>query len=114
LKATPEPTQLECLSYAFILGKLLVLPANVRLGWKVFARCKHSSLFLLFIGDEEKIGFIALTPGWALERDKLPVPAMDPSGFRPQSPRTDCSSWNPEIRETAHPSKLKSCWCPDC
>jgi hypothetical protein len=31
-----------------------VLPANVRLDWKVFARCKHSSSFGLFISNEEK------------------------------------------------------------
>ncbi len=30
-----EPAQLECLSDASFLGKLLVLPANVRLDWKV-------------------------------------------------------------------------------
>jgi hypothetical protein len=34
------------------LGKLLVLPANVRLDWKVIARYKHSSLFGLFISLE--------------------------------------------------------------
>jgi hypothetical protein len=36
------------------LGKLLVLPANVRLDWKVFARCKHSSLIVLVASDEGK------------------------------------------------------------
>jgi hypothetical protein len=36
------------------LGKLLVLPANVRLDWIVFDRCKHSSLFGLVISNEEK------------------------------------------------------------
>jgi hypothetical protein len=35
------------------LGKLLVLPANVRLDWKVIARYKHSSLFGLVVSDEE-------------------------------------------------------------
>jgi hypothetical protein len=39
---------------ASFLGKLLVLPANVKLDWKVFARCKHSSLFGLIISNEEK------------------------------------------------------------
>jgi hypothetical protein len=34
------------------LGKLLVLPANVRLDWKVIARYKHSSLFGLVISNE--------------------------------------------------------------
>jgi len=36
------------------LGKLLVLPANVRLDWKVIARYKHSRLFGLVISDKEK------------------------------------------------------------
>ena len=53
---------LERLSYASFLGKLLVLPANVRLDWKVFARCKQSSLFGLVISYKEK-SFITLTPG---------------------------------------------------
>ncbi len=48
------PTQLEHLSDASFLGKLLVLPANVRLDWKVFARCKHSSLLGLVISNEER------------------------------------------------------------
>ncbi len=34
--------QLERLSDASFLGKLLVLPANVRLDWKVNGRYKHS------------------------------------------------------------------------
>ena len=54
LRARPEPTQLEDLSDASFLGKLLVLPANVRLDWKVIAKYKHSSLFGLFISNEEK------------------------------------------------------------
>jgi hypothetical protein len=33
---------LEDLSDASFLGKVLVLPANVRLDWKVIARYKHS------------------------------------------------------------------------
>jgi hypothetical protein len=45
---------LEGLSDASFLGKLLVLPTNVRLDRKVIARYKHSSLFGLFIGDEVK------------------------------------------------------------
>jgi hypothetical protein len=36
------------------LGKLLVLPANVRLDWKVIARYTHSSLFGLVISNEGK------------------------------------------------------------
>jgi hypothetical protein len=34
------------------LGKLLVLPANVRLDWKEIARFKHSSLFGLVISNK--------------------------------------------------------------
>jgi len=54
LRAKPEQTQLQQLSDASFLGKLLVLPANVRLDWKVIARYKHSSLFGLVISNEEK------------------------------------------------------------
>jgi hypothetical protein len=52
--ARTEPTLLEQLSDATFLGKLLVLPANVRLDWKVIARYKHSSLFGLVISNEVK------------------------------------------------------------
>ncbi len=46
---------MEDLSDASFLGKLLVLPANVRLDWKVIARYKHSSLLGLIISNEEKM-----------------------------------------------------------
>jgi len=49
-----EPTQLEHLSDASFLSKLLVFPANVRLDWKVIACYKHSSLFGLINSDEGK------------------------------------------------------------
>jgi hypothetical protein len=62
LGARPEPTQLECLSDASFLGKLLVLPASVRLGWKVIARYKHSNLFGLVVSNEGK-KFKTLAPG---------------------------------------------------
>jgi hypothetical protein len=39
-----------------------VLPANVRLHWKVIARYEHYSLFGLIVSNEEK-SFITLTPG---------------------------------------------------
>jgi hypothetical protein len=45
---------LEDLADASFLGKLLVLPSNVRLDWKVIARYKDSSLFGLNISNEEK------------------------------------------------------------
>jgi hypothetical protein len=44
----------------FVLGKILVLPANVRLGLKGNTRYKHSSLFGLGINYEEK-SFITIT-----------------------------------------------------
>jgi hypothetical protein len=53
---------MECLSDTSLLGKLLVLPANVGLDWKVIARYKHSSLFGLVVSNKEK-SFITLTPG---------------------------------------------------
>ncbi len=52
--ASPEQTKLEDLSDASFLGKLVVLPANVRLDWKMMARYKHSSLFGLVFCNEEK------------------------------------------------------------
>ncbi len=54
MRARPEQTQLEDLPDASFLGKLLVLPANVRLDWKVIARYKHPSLFGLIVCNEEK------------------------------------------------------------
>ncbi len=54
LRARQEQTQLEDLSDASFLGKLLLLSANVRLDWKVIAKYKHSSLFGLFMSNEEK------------------------------------------------------------
>jgi hypothetical protein len=39
---------------AFFLGKLLVLPGNVRLDWNVIARYKHSNLFGLIVSCERK------------------------------------------------------------
>ncbi len=53
LRARPEQTQSEDLSDASLLGTLLVLPANVRLDWKVIARYKHSSLFGLFFCNKK-------------------------------------------------------------
>jgi hypothetical protein len=47
-----KPTQLEYLSNASFLGKLLVFPANVRLYWIAIASYKHSSLFDLIYNDE--------------------------------------------------------------
>jgi len=54
LRARPEPTQLEHLSDASFLGKLLVFLANVRLDWKMIASNKHFSLFGLIDSDEGK------------------------------------------------------------
>ncbi len=44
----------EDLSDASFLDELRVLPANVRLDWKVMAKYKHSSLFGLIFCNEEK------------------------------------------------------------
>ncbi len=54
LRARPKPTQLEHISDASFLGKLLVTPANVRLDGKVIDRYKYSSLFGLVFCNEEK------------------------------------------------------------
>ena len=54
MRARPEPTQLENLSDASFLGKLLVFPAYVTLDWKVIVRYKHSSLFCLLVSNKEK------------------------------------------------------------
>ncbi len=53
---------MEELSDASLLGELLVLPANVRLDWKVITSYKQSSLFCGSISDEEKKRFTRLTP----------------------------------------------------
>ncbi len=63
MRARPEQTQLENLSDAYFLGKVLVLPTNVRLDWKVIASNKHSSLSSLVISDEGKKLYITLTAG---------------------------------------------------
>ncbi len=60
MRARPEQTQSEDLSDASFLGKLLLLPANVRLDWKVIARYKHTSLFGLVFCNKKS--FITLTP----------------------------------------------------
>jgi hypothetical protein len=60
LRARPEQTQLEDLTDASFLGKLLVLAANVRLDWEVIAMYKHSSLFgLVFCNEEKKFSSIS-------------------------------------------------------
>ncbi len=46
-RANPNGVPLD----ASFLGKLPVLPANIRLDWKVIARYKHSSLFGLQYND---------------------------------------------------------------
>jgi hypothetical protein len=56
---------LKDLSDASFLGKLLVLPANVRLDWKVFTKHKHFSLFGLIISNKEK-SFKTLTPSGSI------------------------------------------------
>jgi hypothetical protein len=48
VRANPIGAPFRC----YLLGKLLVLPANVSLDWKVIARYKHSSLFGHVISNE--------------------------------------------------------------
>ncbi len=62
MRARPEPTQLEHLSDAYFLGKLIVLPANVRLDWKVIASPNTPAYWASSTVMQEKC-FIKLTPG---------------------------------------------------
>jgi Cytochrome P450 len=62
-KARANPIE-EHLSDATFMGKLQVLPENVRLYWKVIASYKHSSLFGLVISDEEKT-FYNIDASWS-------------------------------------------------
>ncbi len=55
------PTELEHLSDASSLVKLLALPANVRLDRKVNARYKYSSLFSLVVSNDGKVFYIINT-----------------------------------------------------
>ena len=59
--------QLEDLSDASFLGKLLVLPANVRLDWKVIVSYKNSSLFGLSDSDEGK-KFYNIDTWWQFQK----------------------------------------------
>jgi hypothetical protein len=67
--------QLEHLSDASFLGQLLVLPANVRLDWKVIASYKHSSLLGPIVSYEEDGVLSATAPS---EGPVLPSPARRP------------------------------------
>jgi hypothetical protein len=80
LKAKPEPTQLEHLSDASFLGKLLVLPANVRLDWKVTARYKCSSLFGLVVRDKGKKFYNFATRGLLPSATSMSGTQASPSG----------------------------------
>jgi len=60
--AWSEPTELEQLSDASLLGKLLVLPANVRLDWKIIASTNALAYLAASSATKEK-RFITLTPG---------------------------------------------------
>jgi hypothetical protein len=78
LRARPEPTQLTDISDASFLGKLLVLPANVRLpDWKVIARFKHSSLFGLIISNREKKFYNIDTRSMSSDIGKLNLSCAD-------------------------------------
>jgi len=71
LRARPEPTQSEHLLGASFLGKLLVLPANVRLDWKVIAKYKHS---LTYLAAMKETSFITLTPD--CQEDKVVIDSI--------------------------------------
>jgi hypothetical protein len=61
LRARPEPTQLEHLSDASFLGKLLVLPANVRLDLKKMPG-KNTLAYLASSSATKEKSFTTLTP----------------------------------------------------
>jgi hypothetical protein len=63
----PELTQLEDLSDASFLGKLLVLPANVKLDWKVFTGA-NTRAYLASLSATNKKSFITLTLGHSIIR----------------------------------------------
>ncbi len=62
MRVRPEPTQLEHLSDASFLGRLLVFPANVRLDSKVIGSTNTLAYLASLTVTKEK-GFLTLTPG---------------------------------------------------
>ncbi len=62
IEGRPESTQLEHLSDASFVGKLLVFPANVRLDWKVIAST-NTLAYLASSTVAKGKSFITLTPG---------------------------------------------------
>ncbi len=70
MRARPEPTQLEHLSDAPFLGKLLVFPANVRLDWKVIAS-KNTLAYLASSTVMREKCSITLTLGLTLKETFL-------------------------------------------
>ncbi len=61
MRARPEPAQSEYLSDASFIGKLLVLPAIVRLDWKVIASSNTLAYLASLTVTKEKC-FITLRP----------------------------------------------------
>ncbi len=59
MRSRPEPTQLEHLSDASLLGKLLVLSTNVRLDWKVNM---NALAYLASSSATKEKSFITMTP----------------------------------------------------
>ncbi len=71
--ARPKPTQLEHLSDASFLGKLLVFPANVRLDWKVITST-NSLAYLVSSPVTKEKSFMFLTPdGSFIESAAVPM-----------------------------------------
>jgi hypothetical protein len=64
LRARQEQTQLEDLSDASFLGKLLVLPAraNARQDWKKESPCTNTLAYLALSSATKEKSFITLTP----------------------------------------------------
>jgi hypothetical protein len=62
LRARPEPTRTRQISGAQLLGRLLALPKNIRMGWKKLAGDKHSSSLLNLVNYGRK-KFYEMGPG---------------------------------------------------
>jgi len=91
LRARPEPTQLEHLSDASFLGKLLVFPANVRLDWKVIASTNTLAYSASSTVTKEKC-FKTLTPDEKFGANGQKI--GDPNGQQVISG----DDWNPSIQ----------------
>jgi hypothetical protein len=102
------------LSDAYFLGKLLMLPTNVRLDWKVIARYKHSNLLGLVVSDEGKKFYNIDT--WVLSSVDLWLEQGYSDELSPSSDETEDLTDNPECRffeRMGRRAKLKNIWTID-